>query len=329
MRRFGLFLMPAILLAMATAVHAQTPPAAAPPTQPDAGCPAANWYFQAFQDSAAALQKLRVMCAAGQAASCCDAKAAAGAVKGCEVGQAPKTCCCAKACACCETCKAKKDMAAAGCEWNPFAQTRVAPQSAPMMPCAPPIAIASQPWPMMPPAGPICLPPHCGTGVVQIVPVRGDVIEYRTMGTMDNGVTRVVQVMQPARVQPVHFATPDLDARCERIQQRGDVIVLEGNVLLLVKKHAQPVRIEAQRVIVNMRDGSFSVVSDDRPATTTSYRVIQSTGGEMPNMRYEIQLPTPTMPPATRAVPVPPMPSAAPSYGPPQSPPLRDYSVPR
>src|SRR5712671_2589743 len=53
MSRIGLFFMPAILLAMATAVHAQTPPA----TQSESGCPAATWYFQAYQDSAAALQK--------------------------------------------------------------------------------------------------------------------------------------------------------------------------------------------------------------------------------------------------------------------------------
>jgi len=57
MNRFRIFLVPAILLAMATAVHAQvSEPLPPPAVQPETGCPAACWYFQAYQDSAAALQ---------------------------------------------------------------------------------------------------------------------------------------------------------------------------------------------------------------------------------------------------------------------------------
>jgi len=75
---------------------------------------------------------------------------------------------------------------------------------------------------------------------------------------------------------PVHLATPDLDAHCDRMHHRGDVVVLEGNVLLLVKKHAQPIRIEAQRVLVNMRDGSFTVESGLAPVTSPGNNLLRS-----------------------------------------------------
>ena len=86
----------------------------------------------------------------------------------------------------------------------------------------------------------------------------------------------IVQAVHYAK--PVHFVTPELDAHCDRITQRGDSMVLEGNVLLLCKKHAQPIRIEAQRVIVNMKDGSFTVSSDSAPAAISTFGVQRTTG---------------------------------------------------
>ena len=74
------------------------------------------------------------------------------------------------------------------------------------------------------------------------------------------------QIMPPAQnAKPVRLVTPDFEAVCDRMNQRGDVAVLEGNVLLLCRKHAQPIRIEGSRIVVNMRDGSFNVESDVRP----------------------------------------------------------------
>jgi hypothetical protein len=112
-----------------------------------------------------------------------------------------------------------------------------------------------QPFPLA------AVPPCHGCGVVQVVPVPG---------------IRVVQVAQH-HVRPVHFVTPDLDAHCERMHHQGDMVVLEGNVLMVCKKHAQPIRIEAQRVVVNMRDGSFRVESNVQPMPAPTTFGVQRT----------------------------------------------------
>ena len=250
MNRFRVLMMLTAFLATAAAAHAQAPryfPPSDPyplprelqvqesvSQQPQSGCPAASWYSQALQGSAATWQRIRAVCSTGNSGSCCEGAATAkapgcvlgiaGSVKGCEVAQAPKACCCAKACACCESCKAKTSTGHS----------------------------ALQPCPMA--SVPNCLPPQCGSGIVQIVPVQSERVHF----------VRVAHT-----VKPVRLVTPDLEAVCDRMQHRGDVVVLEGNVLLLCKKHAQPIRIEAQRVLVNMRDGSFTVESDDRPVSAT------------------------------------------------------------
>ena len=92
----------------------------------------------------------------------------------------------------------------------------------------------------------------------------------------------VMQVAHPVR--PAKLVTPDLEAHCEKMTHKGDMIVLEGNVLLLCKKHAQPMRIEAQRVTVNMKDGSFSVEgagSMTMPAAT-SFGIMRTSLLELP-----------------------------------------------
>jgi hypothetical protein len=57
------------------------------------------------------------------------------------------------------------------------------------------------------------------------------------------------------------FETPDLEVHCEKMTHRGDMVVFEGDVMLLSKKHAQPIRVNAQRVILNLKDGSYAVES--------------------------------------------------------------------
>jgi hypothetical protein len=318
MKQSRLLLLPAILLALATMAQAQEPPRYAPqpiPVAPQIGieCPGASWYWQAIQDGAAAWQRWRVMCVAGQAASCGEAKSAPGVAKGCAGGQAPKDCCCAKGCNCCETCKAKKNATAASGNWNPFAPIRPACEP---MPC-PPLAITT--CPTLPACGPVCKVPQGGFGIV----------EYRTMGA-DNTIVRVLQIVQPVQSNPVHLVTPDLDARCDRMHHRGDIVVLEGNVLLLVKKHAQPIRIEAQRIHINMRDGSYSVVSDDRSAPASTWGVMRTSLSDMPNVRYPMSPATYPAPPPINVYPAPPpIPHYVPmAPTPPMSAP-RDYSVPR
>jgi hypothetical protein len=286
MKPFRVLFLLTALLATAGAVHAQIPPAYFPYPLEDVkeaapqGCPAGaapTWYIQALQDSAATWQRLRSMCSTGgatcqQAPACCDPPSAKGAgccalglagnVKCCETDQAPKACGCVKACACCESCKAKKDATAQVPAWNPFGVVRL--QYNPTRPAQLPAPGEAAPTyvPGLTSAGtltpdlqfpgmgtPACLPPQCVPGIVQVVPAQG----------VRAGFVRVVQVAH--HVQPAHLVTPDLDAHCERMHHRGDMVVLEGNVLLLCKKHAQPLRIEAQRVLVNMRDGSFTVES--------------------------------------------------------------------
>jgi lipopolysaccharide export system protein LptA len=191
------------------------------------------WLMQALQQCVASCQRLRAMCcsdctrstqtALPGCAACPLTPQAAGCVAGgtCPVqtraATAPAPCCCAKACACCESCKAAKGAAV--------------PQAAPPMP------------------------------YVQVMPCPP---------------TYVLQVAHPVR--PAKLVTPDLEAHCEKMTHKGDMIVLEGNVLLLCKKHAQPMRVEAQRVLVNMKDGSFSVESAGSmtmPAAT-SFGVMRS-----------------------------------------------------
>lgn len=79
---------------------------------------------------------------------------------------------------------------------------------------------------------------------------------------------RIVPIASLAK--HVHFVTPDLEAHCERMTHRGDVVVLEGDVKLHCKKHGQSIRIEAQRVILNMKDGTFTVESEIASSRATA-----------------------------------------------------------
>jgi hypothetical protein len=283
MKPFRVLMMLTALLATATVVHGQSPgnlpplalyplpeeleslAAAAQASRVECNMTPPAWYTQALQQGAATWQRLRAICSTGkQDSTCCEAASAkqasgalglAGSVKSCATAQAPKACACVKPCACCEACKEKK-------ETTPPVQAQRMELTAEMMKIMAGLrGIAPlQPAPPFPVIGvPPCVPPVQGPGIAQFVPLPG---------------VRVVQIVQVARhVKPVHLVTPDLEAHCERMHHRGDAIVLEGNVLLLCRKHAQPIRIEAQRVIVNMRDGSFSVESDVRPVSSSSFGV--------------------------------------------------------
>jgi hypothetical protein len=68
---------------------------------------------------------------------------------------------------------------------------------------------------------------------------------------------------QPVARHSVHFATPQLEAHCEKLTSAGnpDEIVLEGDVHLTCKRNGQTVRITGQRVVVHLASGSFTVQS--------------------------------------------------------------------
>jgi hypothetical protein len=90
--------------------------------------------------------------------------------------------------------------------------------------------------------------------------------------------------------------TPDLEAHCQRIVHKDGMVILEGNVLMICKKHAQPLRIEAPRVVLNMKDGSFTVEAQALTTlTTSSFGVMRTTGVvEVPMPQRVIQvLPVP------------------------------------
>ncbi|MBM3993594.1 MAG: hypothetical protein FJ303_05500 [Planctomycetes bacterium] len=289
MRFFRIVLMLAAVLATATAAHGQststlrlgfrsgfpiywetTPqtdsrydrtsyPRAAYERLADPACCADScWPSAMLRQSHLVWQRIRSMCLA-QDTTCAKGGCPFGVIVA--SGQTPKTCCCAKACACCETCSAKKATQVQGV---PAALNQEILKLVFRLP-----GMGSQ---TMPPARcedlpAVVPPPPGGIGVVQVIPVQS---------------TRAVTVVAMAQpVRPVRLVTPDLEAHCERMHHHGDTVVLEGNVLLFVKKHAQPIRVEAHRVVVNMKDGSFAVESQIRPAMPSTFG-IQRTSAVMP-----------------------------------------------
>jgi hypothetical protein len=72
-----------------------------------------------------------------------------------------------------------------------------------------------------------------------------------------------VSIMQAAHnAQKIHMATEFFEAHCDSLRCAGEnVMVLEGDVRLTAKKGGHPIRIEAARVSVNMKDGTFKVES--------------------------------------------------------------------
>jgi hypothetical protein len=224
----------------------------------------------------------------GESGTCCPATMCPVGKKACAVGVCGSVtvtaapCACAKECACCETCKAKKDAGPCGPQACPF-------------PVCPPMGM------MMPPCqAAMCMPPMAGPGPGHWTPTTNpNVMEWVPGHPIYDQAWQVrwpqmhavampkmmpypnpmpAEAMPCATLQMVskttvatraraHLATPDFDAHCERMSHKGDMVVLEGDVLLMWKKNVrQPMRIEAQRVVLNTQDGSFVV----EPASANS-----------------------------------------------------------
>ena len=69
----------------------------------------------------------------------------------------------------------------------------------------------------------------------------------------------MMPMMPGLGVRSAKLVTPDFEAHCDQMVHHGDSIHLIGNVMLLCKKHAQPLRIEGERIVLNLNDGSFVV----------------------------------------------------------------------
>ena len=271
------FLLFAAIVASSAVACGQTPSATPSrftlEVQCDGQCPLMNAWSSAWQSFRAVCAGPRCSDACGKVAvgspACCRstgcATAAVGSVRCCEMVQAPAGCACAKACACCDKCQSKTDQ-------------KPQVQGMPELP-APSVVWMSGLESMAPPP----LPPAHRVVQIQAIPAPPTV--------------RVIECMPEApALKAAHLVTPDFEAHCVRMTQRGDTILLEGDVLLLSKKHAQPIRIEAQRVLLNMRDGSFTVEPAPRssvsnfgvmappytPATRDSrFEAVYLTGGGM------------------------------------------------
>ena len=94
------------------------------------------------------------------------------------------------------------------------------------------------------------------------------------------------------QAQHAHLVTPDLEAHCERMIHKGEMIMLEGEVRLVSRKNGQHIRIEAHRVLLNMNDGTFTVESDVCPARTGQRGVSRISGENMPMCSPHIVVPT-------------------------------------
>lgn len=229
-------------------------------------------------------------------AACCKVGRTAGVARCCEAGaetaQAGK-CGCAKACACCESCKPTKTASSACEETCP--QQSAQRSSVVWDLLLPPLPFAGQhqgPWvlPVPSPEGWIGPQPH-------LVPHHRYSPESAPMH--DGSMPRMIAVPAPgmpmppfpyhlvrqiapsrnvAQAQHAHLVTPDLEAHCERMIHKGDMIMLEGEVRLVSRKNGQPVRIEAHRVLLNMKDGTYTVESDVCPARTSRFGVSRTSG---------------------------------------------------
>ncbi len=75
--------------------------------------------------------------------------------------------------------------------------------------------------------------------------------------------TLTVSRKAPAAKRNVHLVTPNMEAHCERLTSGGnaDHIVLEGDVQLTCNRNGQSIRIQGQRVVVHLADGTFTVES--------------------------------------------------------------------
>jgi hypothetical protein len=103
--------------------------------------------------------------------------------------------------------------------------------------------------------------------------------------------------LPPVNKRKVHLATPHFEANCDRLTNGGDSnqMLLEGDVDLTCQRNGQTIRIQGQRVRVNLADGTFTVeAAPETQPSETGFRGVPWQQG------YQLQ-------PATYAVPMTPV----------------------
>ncbi len=103
-------------------------------------------------------------------------------------------------------------------------------------------------------------------------------------------------VQAPARSN-VHLVTPNLEAHCERLTsgRDRDHLLLEGGVNLVSNQNGQVIRIQGERVTVNLANGSFTVEATAEvrrpmppPVVPTTYYEVQQGQVVAPPVRFQM-----------------------------------------
>jgi hypothetical protein len=280
MIRFRVLMMIAGLLAAASAVHAQMPEipsnaeiqrlqAEADRAAAAGGPLSAAWFAQALEHGAAVWQRLSATKqgdAAACAKSCEGASVKPGEVKGSGVVQ--DSCC--------------KDAAVRVQQTHPAVQ--VFQEWVPgTMPGANPGRLAYGYKVVQAQAqAPCCCAKACAC--CESCKAKSAGVQVMPLPVPTQPVARPAGLIPraPSAVALPRFETPDLEVHCEKMSHRGDTMVFEGKVMLLNKKHVQPVRIEAHCVVLNLKDGSFTVEAHGPATSTTSFGVLRMTIADCP-----------------------------------------------
>jgi hypothetical protein len=227
-------------------------------------------------------------CAKGTAAGCatCPTERRAAATKA-----VAKDCKCEKDCGCC-----KADLAC--CDGPATAVAPICPGFGVVFGNLPPPPPLAMPLPFAPPPPPhanlielppAAVPPPPYAAEFLPMPVQMPIPpqeELRRLVEMRHAIGRHIEHLERMLVEavsapppacspvaapgarPVHLVTPEFEAQCDRLNCAGsaDRLVLEGDVRLLWKQGGRNLRIEAARVLINVKEGTFTV---ERAANAT------------------------------------------------------------
>jgi hypothetical protein len=105
-----------------------------------------------------------------------------------------------------------------------------------------------------------------------------------------------------AKGQRVLVSSPCLEARCNHLSSTAvpDQVLLEGNVRVLFHMEGRPACIEAQRVVVGLRDGSYEVnpvPEAGSPVTPVGFFPVMPPAPAMPFKKVMFGMPFPPLPP--------------------------------
>lgn len=162
--------------------------------------------------------------------------------------------------------------------------------------------------PMMPPPPPPpipgttnALPPAFG-GFAMPCPVQACPVQ--TVARSEEGDAGSVMHVAAGEYR-VLLATPNLDAECQRMTFVGtkDRVLLEGKVRLTCRKEGQTSKIEANRVLVDLVRGTFTVETGAGLPPVPPVPVQRPLDDELPLPGEEVSQPTPTTAPAASGLP--------------------------